>query len=325
MIAAYFKRFIDTFGKGWNTFWYTPADPLPLGLIRLLTGLIAIASLVSYTPDIERFLTDTGMVPVSLVVELQSPQLDNGQLVRPWRWSYFDFIGSNEVRLVHWCGIAVVVLYTLGLFSRVTSVLALIVVLSYLHRTPIVTMYHERILAFVMFFVALGPSGAALSLDRWLTKRKGMSASGPTWTAAVPLRMMQIQLCLACFMMAIAKLSIGGDMWWPGMATWWIASMPGASLVDLSWLNRDRQFLINFWSHAIVFFELAFPFLVWRPILQPMLVVGAVVIWLSVMVLTGQVLFVLALLTALLSFVSGEQLRALCGCCGMCSRAKSMA
>jgi hypothetical protein len=318
MIAAYFHQFIEVFGQSWNRFWYTPSNPLPLGVIRVLAGLIAIASLVTFTPDVDRLLSKSGMMPVEVVVGLQTPVTEDGKEVRPWRWSYLDYLSSRDLHVAHWCGLAVLVAYTLGIYTRATSILALIVVLSYLHRLPMVAMYHERILAFVMFFVALGPAGARLSLDRWLANRKGLPALGNTWTATVSLRMMQIQFAVMCFMMALAKLSTGGDMWWPGLAVWWLAQAPGASLIDLKWLGRNHQFLINFWSHAIVFFELAFPFLIWRPILQPLLITIGVAIWLSVMVLTGQVLFILSLLTALLCFVTGEQMMALAQCCGCC-------
>ncbi len=318
MIAAYFKNFIDAFGQGWNRFWYEPSDPLPLGVIRILAGILALVSLVSFTTDLDALLSNSGMMPVSLVVDLQSPQNEAGQLVRPWRWSYLDYFRGRDLQIVHGLGGVVLVLFTLGLFTRFTSIAALIVVLSYLHRLPMVAMYHERTLAFVLLFLAMGPAGARLSLDRWLANRKGLPAVGRLWSATVALRLMQIQFAVMCFMMAIAKLSVGGDMWWPGLAVWWIAQMPQASLVNLSWLGRSHQFLINFWSHVIVFFELFFPFLIWRPLLQPLLIGLGIAIWLSVMVLTGQVLFILSLLTALLCFVSGEQMQAIAQCCGCC-------
>ena len=315
MVIAYFRSLIEWFGSAWNRFWYTPADPLPLGWMRLLIGTIAIVSLVSYSPDIDHFLSSTGMLPVETVVELQTARLDNGGEVRPWRWSYFDYLAPSEVQLAHILGITVLVAYTLGIFTRYTSIAALVVVLSYLHRTPAVTFYHERFLAFVMFYLALGPSGATLSVDRWLANRKGQPAAAPSWGANVSLRLMQIHLCLAVFMMAISKLSRESS-WWNGMAIWWLSSIPDGPLVDLSWV-RNHRFVINFWTHAIAFLELGFPFLVWNKHLRPLIVVLAFMVWTSVMVVTGYTLFILALLTSVFCFVSGEQLRAIAATVGL--------
>jgi tetrahydromethanopterin S-methyltransferase subunit E len=34
---------------GWNTFWFTPADPTVLGLVRIVTGLVLLHSLILTT------------------------------------------------------------------------------------------------------------------------------------------------------------------------------------------------------------------------------------------------------------------------------------
>ena len=37
--------------EGWSRFWFSPADPKPLGLIRLCAGLIIFYVHLAYTPD----------------------------------------------------------------------------------------------------------------------------------------------------------------------------------------------------------------------------------------------------------------------------------
>src|SRR5580704_2547371 len=41
--------------QGWNRFWFTPADPLPLGLMRICGGLMLLYTTVAYTPDLQEF------------------------------------------------------------------------------------------------------------------------------------------------------------------------------------------------------------------------------------------------------------------------------
>src|SRR5437764_14274926 len=41
--------------RSWNRFWFTPADPTLLGLIRLCTGLLAVYTIFTYTWDLQAF------------------------------------------------------------------------------------------------------------------------------------------------------------------------------------------------------------------------------------------------------------------------------
>ena len=38
---------------GWNRFWFTPADPTPLGLIRICCGLLTFYVVLAYTVDLQ--------------------------------------------------------------------------------------------------------------------------------------------------------------------------------------------------------------------------------------------------------------------------------
>ena len=57
-IKSYFERLFTQFGHGWNRFWYTPSDPLPLSLIRVATGLLALYFILTYTADVSHFFSE---------------------------------------------------------------------------------------------------------------------------------------------------------------------------------------------------------------------------------------------------------------------------
>ena len=65
-VNDYFKRLSEGFGGGWNRFWYTPGDPLPLCLIRVITGLFALLFVGSYTSDLTYFFAQGGLLPFEL-------------------------------------------------------------------------------------------------------------------------------------------------------------------------------------------------------------------------------------------------------------------
>jgi hypothetical protein len=50
------KGLIQSVADRWNRFWFTPADPTVLGVIRIGCGLIALLTLIGYTFDLQSFL-----------------------------------------------------------------------------------------------------------------------------------------------------------------------------------------------------------------------------------------------------------------------------
>ncbi len=195
---------------------------------------------------------------------------------------------------MHFVGLAVLVLFTLGLWSRLTSVLALIVILSDVHRGAMLTSQFEPVLTMVMCYLCLGPSGASWSLDRLLARRKATTQLArsaienlqPSWSATVSIRLIQVHLAMLLATMGMAKLF--GATWWQGMAVWWLVARPESRLVDLTWLG---EYAVNFWTHAILGVELAFPILVWVPLLRPLMLALAALVWVSLALITGQVPF----------------------------------
>ena len=53
-LAGYLRSLAATTRRGWNTFFFTPADPTVLGLIRLAVGLLAFWSLLVLGPRSSR-------------------------------------------------------------------------------------------------------------------------------------------------------------------------------------------------------------------------------------------------------------------------------
>ncbi len=52
----YFGELGQAIARGWNLFFFTPADPTSLGLVRLVVGLLAFWSLFVYGFDLPDFL-----------------------------------------------------------------------------------------------------------------------------------------------------------------------------------------------------------------------------------------------------------------------------
>jgi hypothetical protein len=91
---------------------------------------------------------------------------------------------------------------------------------------------------------------------------------------------------------------------------WWVIARPDSPWVDLTWL-RDRPFVLNAWTHAIVVFELAFPVLIWNRLTRPLLLCIAPLMWGSLAPVSGIAPFCLAMLIGNLAFFPPEVLRRL--------------
>jgi hypothetical protein len=323
----YFTSLTTELGSGWNRFWFAPSDPIALGVLRIAVGLIALYTLATYTPDLERYFGPNGLVPVGMLASLEEQTRDidrqavPGQvreaMPREYRFSYLDRLHSGRALLTaHLVGLAVVAMFTVGLFSRLTSVASLIVFLSYLHRGPMLTAAAEPLVAILIFYLALGPSGSACSLDHWLAVRRrqneplaiGQADTIASSWATVPLRLIQVHLALIYAMMVLGKL--GNDNWWSGLGIWWLIARTESRMIDLSGLHQ-LPLVVSAWSYAVMLWQAMFPILIWNRLARPLLLLVNAVMWLLLAPVLGNLPLAAVMIAASLSFVSPEWLRSL--------------
>ncbi len=327
MIREYFAALPRRCGQGWNRFWFAPSDPFTLGALRLATGLLAFYLIFTFSFDLTRYFAADGLLPTDEVQKWVQFFPDTNAGLRPInQYSYLNYLTSpGALWTAHILGLIVLALFTVGFKSRITSVLALLVVLSYMWRAPMLTAQVEPVVAMVMFYLCLGPCGASLSVDRWLAERKAAAkprheadASEPPRSsgATVVLRLIQVHLTAFYVMMALMKLTGGlsGPVWWTGQAMWWIVARPESSLVDFTWL-ANYPTLINAWTHAVVAFELGFSVLIWNRTLRPLVLGLAAFMWAGMALATGLIPFCLMMFVGGFAFVPGESLRRCFACC----------
>ncbi|MEK6236032.1 MAG: DCC1-like thiol-disulfide oxidoreductase family protein [Planctomycetales bacterium] len=220
---------------------------------------------------------------------------------------------------MHLAGMAVVALFTVGFYTRITSVLAFVVVVSYFQRILLITTELDAILTALMFYLCLAPSGAALSVDAFIADRKRWKATlsnkakqalpplvQPSVSTMIATRLLQVHLTAICLMMAIGKLMEG--VWWNGDAAWLLIAKTQNNLFDLTWMHAYGP-VLDAWTHFIVWTQCVFPFLVWNKTARPLMLAVASLMWLSLIPLTGMVEFSLLMIAANLAFVSPVALR----------------
>lgn len=286
----------------WERFWFQPSQPYTLALIRILAGAMLFYTHLVWAIDFDAFFGATSWVDNRTSQLLnQSP---NGRL---YVWSYFWYIDSPVVLwILHIAALGVFLAFTLGLWSRVTGILAAFLTLCYCHRQIGALYGLDQINAYLALYLAIGPSGEVWSLDRWLAQRKSARPLPPPTAssgATLALRLMQVHLCVIYLFGGIGKSR--GEFWWDGSAVWWaIASLEYQSL-DLTWMVHYR-WLIALLTHVTVFWEMFYCFFVWNRLTRPICLALAVGVHGGIAIALGMPTFGLAMIIANMAFLEPD-------------------
>jgi hypothetical protein len=311
-VRGYFTELGATAGAAWNRFWFAPCDARTLGILRLLVGLMAFYTIATYGPDLDRWFGAGGMLPLGMV----RGRMVNGEWVPGFydaHWSLLDVIPPRLLWPAFWTSLAAIGLFTLGIGGRIAAIAATVATLSFFSRAPMVTGEFEPILALLMVYLCVGRSSDEFSLPVYFTRRaRGRAGSLPS-ALSIPLpvsplsttalRLLQIHIAIVHLMMACAMLAAPEGAWWTGEGIYLAAMRPGMALVDFSFLKEHPR-IVAAWSHAITLYLLTFPVLVWPRLARPIVLAIGALIWLSIALATGWLMFSLAMLLGLLSFVT---------------------
>ena len=312
--SSYFSGLARAAVRGWNAFFFTPADPTPLGLMRVAVGALAFWSTFVYGLDLADYFGSEGWADPGVLRAVWADRT-------PYAWSFWTAVPDAWLRPVWAACLLTLALYTVGLFSRVTAVLAWVIVVASARRAPVSLYGFDQALSCLAFYLAAtGASGRSVSLDRFLGRWRLVRAETtparrrrdgrwplppgvptPSIAANLGLRLIQLHLCLMYGVAGLAKLQ--GPTWWNGLAVWGTLAAGEFRLFDLTWLAA-YPLLLNAMTHASLALEIGYPVFVWNRLLRP-LVLGCVGLTL------GLTEFCLAMIAGNLAFASGPWLRSL--------------
>jgi predicted DCC family thiol-disulfide oxidoreductase YuxK len=305
--------------RGWDRFVFSPSDPTPLGLIRVLVGALLTWSLFVYGLDLRAFFGRTGWMNLEIVEAFRHEQM-------PYSWSFWFHVPDALLRPAWVACLVVVVSFTLGFWSRTTAVLAWMIAVSTARRAPISLYGFDDVLSTWLLYLAVsGASGQSVSLDRFLARwkqdREAMArrrkdgrwtapdgVPTPTVSANIGLRLIQCHLALIYGMSGLSKFMDVG--WWNGTAIWGSLASAEFRLFDLTWLAAYPM-LLNAMTHAALFVETTYPALIWVKPARPLVLAGVTAMHLGIGLTLGLFEFSAAMLAANLAFVPGSWLRSL--------------
>ena len=221
-----------------------------------------------------------------------------------FRWITLDT--STEIRL----GLAGLVLASLAIVvgwkPTIWLLVAFVLLVAVQRRNPLVLNSGDIILRDLTLLLALTPTGAALSLDRYRRLgRDGLYSAG--MVAPWGLRLVQLQVMVVYL---FAFWSKSGNEWREG-----IAVSTALRLRDLQRFGQLDVFVENIWIVAALTWgtlvvELMLGTMLWYKPLRPLLIVLGVLLHLSIggLMLVG--FFGLAMVAGLMTFLDGDAIEA---------------
>jgi hypothetical protein len=381
----------------WNWFWFSPADPVPLGIIRVCAGLVFLYVHLAYTGDLQdlvgphswidlktvnlfrhehpllarplnsfaeptpRFplppelqqklreynaqnMDDIHRLQAQGLIQLTPEQEQALAYYEKWGcdpnqpevvakgFRYFSiwlYVTDPQAMLaVHVTFLVILFLFTIGFCTRITSVLTWIGMVSYIQRTPNSVFGVDTMMNLVALYLMIGPSGAALSVDRLLVRYLGTWRAlrgrrrvpdlkpAPMVSANLALRLLQINLCFIYMAAGLSKLL--GNAWWSGSATWYTMANPEFSPLRFRWYSDYLQFLAEhawLWYVSMgasvlltLFFEISFSYMVWQRRTRWLMLGLAVVFHAGIALFMGLVTFSLMMSCFLIAFIPPEVL-----------------
>lgn len=226
--------------------------------------------------------------------------------------------------VAHGLFIVAALCFTLGLATRLTSFVCWFAAISYITRNTAVVFGMDTMMTIVLLYLAIGPSGAALSLDRllarwWRRRRTGDAAPplppAPSVAANVAIRLLQVHLC---FIYAAAGLSkLQGGAWWNGMALWNVlANFEFAPMQFplynwlLRFLGRNQllfESVLTFGAYFTLWFEIMYAVWIWRPSTRWLILSAAILLHGVIGIFMGLGTFALIMLVMNMAFLRDEE------------------
>jgi hypothetical protein len=297
LATSYFRELRQGIWEGWNRFWFSPADPATLGLVRILAGAMLFYTHLVWTIGLEEFF---GKNHPWLTPETIASLPGHA----PSKWSYFYWIDSPALLWgVHIAALVVFALLTIGLWSRVMSILAFVAAVSYINRASLAQFGLDDTNVMLAMYLMVGPCGAAYSVDRWLKRRRAKQAL-PIETsigANTAIRLIQVHMCVVYLFSGLGKLA--GAAWWNGSAMWLAIANLEYQSFDLTWMV-NYPWLVALLTHITVFWETFYCALIWPRLTRPIMLAIAAGVHLGIGAFLGMWTFGLAMLIGNAAFIS---------------------
>lgn len=313
------KTWLGNWVTLWNRFWFTPGEHATLCVMRIFVGVMLLYTHAVWTLELPTFFSSAGVFGLEY-----RTAYDGGS---PFVWSHFSWFDSPAWMWgTHYVALLVLLAFTLGAWTRVTSILSFLIVVSYANRAGGALFGLDQINSFLTLYLAVGPSGAMYSFDAWRRNRQldkagqgvtnsqtgkllsAISVDSESTMANVAIRLMQVHLCVVYLFAGLGKLQ--GDMWWDGTAIWGAFASYEYQTIDMTFMVHF-PWLVNLITLLSLAWEVSYAFLVWPKLTRPIFLALAVLVHLGIGMCMGMITFGIIMIVANMAFLQPAWIRGL--------------
>jgi uncharacterized membrane protein YphA (DoxX/SURF4 family) len=280
--------------ESWERFWFRSAETSTLALFRIAFAVVVLGWTISLAPGLYSFFGDDGILPA---------HPDNG----PGAWGLLQIDSSPAVVTILYLLLLVGALcLAVGFRSRLAAVVVFVCLISFGRRNPWVLNSGDLLIFVLAFYVMLAPSGAALSVDRWLKARSRFweFPERSLW----PLRLIQVQVSLLYFFAVWEK--VRGETWNDGTAVSYAFRIGDLERFPVPGFVSDSLLLVNLLTYGTLAIELALAILVWNGKLRPWVLLLGVTLHLGIDYAVRVGFFSYAALVAYIAFLPPDTVSA---------------
>jgi hypothetical protein len=295
---------LNSLRRAWDRFWFERIDPHSAGVFRIFLGATLVVYYLALFPNWDRYYAADGLLSLDL--------LDPERSYRPW-WSVFTWTeGLVPAGALWWVVFAAAVLFTLGLATRLCTVVLFVIHNSMAHTNSLMLAGDDLVFRMLLFFGCFAPLDRSLSLDAWLRARRraGSAAGADEWPTAWAVRLMQVNIALV-YLCSLPRKLVNAP-WQDGTAIYW--SLVNPTWSRWPWPGAFTGFPGEMLSAALTYgtlaVEAAFPVLVWFPRTRVYVLVAGAAMHLFIAAFIRNVeFFSLAMVCSYWLFVPGEVTR----------------
>jgi len=256
--------------ESWNRFWFEPTTPVAMAIFRIALGIILLENmLIHLWPDFDLYYGNNSLIPIKDMMSLY------------WHNSYyFDLMAAlpaddRYIIGAFWVMVAATVMMTLGLCTRVSSWVTLLLLMSFGAHFQLNQNAGDNYLRLATMCLALSNAGDALSLDNLIKATRQdwrITGFGARLSAPWAQRLLQIQLCIAYGHTWYSKME--GSMWNDGTAVYYAVRYDDLMRFPIPHIfDQLPVYMILTWGTLAIEFAL-FTFIWWRPARYWVLAIG---------------------------------------------------
>ncbi len=284
------QRASATFERGTEVLLQRRRPAWPLAIMRIMYGFVLLAWTLTMALDVDDLLGSDALVPSRFATQ--------------GRWRYFDLETTGAVWIALIVLVAAAIAIIVGWRPTEWFILTFLVLVAVQRRNPVILNSGDLVLRNFAVLLAMSPTGAALSVDRWRRYGRATLRTSPM-VAPWGLRLLQLQVMVIYF---FAFWSKSGDLWTKGTAVSTVFRIGDLARFDSpEWLVSNVVIIALFTWGALAI-ELSLSMLLWVKRLRPFLIVLGISlhVFIDLFIIVG--FFGPLMITGLMAFTDAERI-----------------